>query len=96
MATPHRRMVTPAATWAYRSAQRKDSMRIPSIPANTAPSMVATVTTPNVNVTSRRVLQLSVAAGNMSNGIRTSQGPSRKMTKSTHGVMLALELSEWG
>ena len=39
---------------------------------------------------------LSVAAGNMRSGMRTSQGPKTKTMKRTQGVILGLAGSAWG
>jgi hypothetical protein len=87
MATPQRRMVNPARAWPYRWARGKEILWIPSRLAKTRPSMVVTVAIPKVPVTRIRVVQLSVAAGNIKRGMRASQGPRRKITKSTQGVI---------
>ena len=49
---------------------------------------MARVASPKAPVTRNKALQLSVAAGNMRRGMRASQGPRRKITNKTQGVML--------
>ena len=95
MAKPQRHIVAPAITWVNRSILAKGRKLTPALDKRTTPNIVAMVTIPNTQVTASTPRKPFSAAGYISTGIRTSQGPKTKMINKAQGVIFTADSSEW-
>ncbi len=92
IARPQRHIVAPAIAWVNRSALAIGRKLTPALDKRTTANIVPMVAMPNTHVTANTPSKPFSAAGYISTGIRTSQGPKTNITNSAQGVTVAAAL----
>ena len=93
--SPEMKIMAPAMACTYLSRRPNRIKLIPQDEAAMMVSMVSMVVKPKTDATKMTPDILCLAAGNMTNGISGSQGPSTNMVKSIQGVRLASFFFAW-
>ena len=93
MASPEKKIMAPAITWAYFSTGLRFILLNPSLKATTIDIIVAIVTIEKRIDTVIAPEILCSAAGYITRGISGSHGPKTKMRNKIQGVVLAISSS---
>ena len=88
IARPHKNIPPPAIACMDRSVGLSGKNRKPNNAKATHDSIVSIVLAPKIKTTLHKLSQSLEAAGYITSGISTSQGPNMKIVKRTHGVKL--------